>query len=79
MSHARRQAEPPLTAEQLAAGLRHLSQRIHVPSTVTAALDDPFLNPLLRGTARMLARQAKRRSVGPFDARRAAANDLKDD
>ncbi len=88
-------AEQPLTAEQLEAGRQRLARHVGVPDSLDAALADPLYSPLVRGMARMLLRMRRhqqpqftaalrrpyqrRPGLEPFDARRAAANDLKDD
>ena len=48
----------------------------HWPATFEATQADPFYSRLLRGRAIALALANRRQQQAPFDARRAAANDL---
>lgn len=48
----------------------------HWPDTYEQAMDHPLLSRLVRAHAVALAQAQQRQGAAPFDARRAAANDL---
>lgn len=51
-------------------------RRPHWPPTFDAAMANPLLSRLVRAQAVGLAQAEQRQMAAPFDARRAAANDL---
>lgn len=66
----------PETHEALfAEALRRIDPKRRFPS-ITAAMQDEFKGPVLRGMARALYRQQQLAAHPPFDPRLAAANDI---
>jgi hypothetical protein len=66
-----------ITREQLqSAWLQR--RRSDWPATFDAVMADPMLRRLVRAIAVGRAQAQRRMAQAPFDARRAAANDLKD-
>lgn len=67
-----------ITREQLQAAWLE-RRRSHWPATFDAAMADPMLRRLVRAVAVGRAQRERRLQQAPFDTRRAAANDLKDE
>lgn len=71
----RRQPRLQITPALLLAAWQR-RRRPHWPDTYQQAMNDPFLMRLVRAQAFALAKAEQQQAAAPFDARRAAANDL---